>query len=73
MPRALQPASPGRVEEQADVRTDLEKAITADEVAAHDSQDPLEELAPALFLAQVVLVHDVGVATKDLVAVERRA
>jgi hypothetical protein len=77
-PRGLDAArapagTPGRVEEQADVRSDLEEAITADEVAAHDPQDPREELPSALLLAQIVLVHDVRVAVEDLLAVERRA
>ena len=66
-------SSRSRVEEQADVRSHFEEAIPADEVAAHDPQDPVEELAPALLLAQVVLVHDVRVTAEDLVAVERRA
>lgn len=70
-PRA--PAGPrGGVEEQPDVRSDLEETITADRITAHDPQDPLEQLAPALFLAQIVLVHDVRVPAQDLVGVERR-
>ena len=66
------PGLPGRIEEETDVGADLEEAIPADEVTAHDPEDPFKELAPALLLAQVVLVHDVRVAAQDLVACERR-
>lgn len=40
-----------RVEEQAHVGSDLEQAIPSHGVAPHDAQDPVEELAPTLFLA----------------------
>lgn len=61
-----------RVEKEPHIRSDLEQAVAADDVAAHDVQDPVEELAPCLLLAEVVLVHDFRVAFEDLLGSERR-
>jgi hypothetical protein len=61
-----------RVEEEPHIRSDLEQTVASDDVAAHDVQDPVEELAPRLLLAEVVLVHDFRVAFEDLLGGERR-
>ena len=63
----------GRVEKQAHIRPDLEQAVAGDEIAAHDAQDPAEELASPLLLCEVGLVDHVRVALEDLLAAERRS
>jgi hypothetical protein len=67
------PCRAGGVEEEPHVRSDLEQAIPAHEIAAHDAQHPFEQLAPALLLAEVRLVHDLRVPLEDVVAGESGA
>lgn len=61
----------GRVEEESQVGADFEEPLPAHRIAAHRLQDPFEELASPLLLAEVVLVDDVRVARQDLLAGER--
>src|SRR5215211_9157154 len=61
-----------RVEEEPHIRSDLEQTVASDDVAAHGVQDPVEELAPRLLLAEVVFVHYFRVAFENLLGGEGR-
>jgi hypothetical protein len=65
--------APRRVQKESHIGADLEKAIAADGIAGHHPEHPLEELASALFLAQVGLIDDIGVPAEYLLAGERGA
>ena len=57
MPRALQPARLA-ARNRPTFEPTSRRRLPADEVPAHDPQDPFEKLAPAFLLGHVVLVHD---------------
>jgi hypothetical protein len=68
----LPPRVAGGVEEETQVGANLEQAVPANCVAAQGAQHPIEQLAPAGLLGEVVLVDDVGVTAQDLLRGEGR-
>lgn len=61
---------PRRIEEETDIRADLEEAISPHEEPAHSAKDPGEQFPSSLLFVEVVLVDDLCVAIEDLLRCE---